>query len=545
MAIDALVNGESGLSARAKLNLVISTVNNVLTPQMIEPNAGDGTTDAWPAIEALLAVRQANGKTNYPKGPTIFFPAGKYNLASVGANGIQLKAETHLMGDHGGMGNAGAGSELIFPADCAGIVVNRYNTLNNAVESPTTGGADGSSVRRLVVTGGGGTSATAHGIWLKARAHIENVTVQKFAANGINIVAGAGTGGASEGNANDWFLKTIRAAENGLNGIFCDGADANSGVGIGCSAVNNGRYGIYDSSFLGNTWVGCHTATNGVALVGNNASGHSSFVHYGGIRYAAHPGSTEAAYVATTPGTDATVWVPIQSGSSHPTIPTWTAAQSSGTFFAGGAFRTEGGSSANLLLGCYAESGQGASDIADTTLVMGGSIYGAGFTRGGYFRGDDGNKLTAKGPNGGYAVDGTTIDISLGIDDANGDVLKFSHSSDNSAWPWRLRRSGSDWVLDNANSGSRIAMRFTGENTSEQMGTGAVVPYVATFPKLGLGSGSNVRLQTTGSAAPSTGAHARGEIVWNVAPSAAGYAGWICTTAGTPGTWKQFGAIEA
>jgi hypothetical protein len=45
-------------------------------------------------------------------------------------------------------------------------------------------------------------------------------------------------------------------------------------------------------------------------------------------------------------------------------------------------------------------------------------------------------------------------------------------------------------------------------------------------------------------AAPTTGTWKRGDVVWNTEPAASGYAGWICTTAGTPGTWKQFGAIE-
>ncbi|HDR4702404.1 BppU family phage baseplate upper protein [Bacillus paranthracis] len=36
-----------------------------------------------------------------------------------------------------------------------------------------------------------------------------------------------------------------------------------------------------------------------------------------------------------------------------------------------------------------------------------------------------------------------------------------------------------------------------------------------------------------------------GEVVWNSAPAAGGYMGWICTVAGTPGTWKGFGLIQA
>jgi len=44
-------------------------------------------------------------------------------------------------------------------------------------------------------------------------------------------------------------------------------------------------------------------------------------------------------------------------------------------------------------------------------------------------------------------------------------------------------------------------------------------------------------------AAPVAGTWARGDIVFNSTPSAGGYIGWVCVTAGTPGTWKAFGAI--
>lgn len=44
-------------------------------------------------------------------------------------------------------------------------------------------------------------------------------------------------------------------------------------------------------------------------------------------------------------------------------------------------------------------------------------------------------------------------------------------------------------------------------------------------------------------AAPTTGAHVVGEIVWHATPASGGNIGWVCTTAGTPGTWKTFGAI--
>lgn len=44
---------------------------------------------------------------------------------------------------------------------------------------------------------------------------------------------------------------------------------------------------------------------------------------------------------------------------------------------------------------------------------------------------------------------------------------------------------------------------------------------------------------------PATGTWALGDRVINTSPSAGGYAGWVCVTAGTPGTWKGYGVIQA
>lgn len=46
-------------------------------------------------------------------------------------------------------------------------------------------------------------------------------------------------------------------------------------------------------------------------------------------------------------------------------------------------------------------------------------------------------------------------------------------------------------------------------------------------------------------AAPVGGSYSVGDISWNSAPAASGFIGWVCVTAGTPGTWKTFGAISA
>lgn len=46
-------------------------------------------------------------------------------------------------------------------------------------------------------------------------------------------------------------------------------------------------------------------------------------------------------------------------------------------------------------------------------------------------------------------------------------------------------------------------------------------------------------------AAPTTGKWAIGDIFYTIAPVSGNFIGWVCVTAGTPGTWKTFGAISA
>lgn len=47
------------------------------------------------------------------------------------------------------------------------------------------------------------------------------------------------------------------------------------------------------------------------------------------------------------------------------------------------------------------------------------------------------------------------------------------------------------------------------------------------------------------STAPAAGDWVRGEVVWDSSPTASDFIGWVCTSSGTPGTWKTFGAISA
>jgi hypothetical protein len=49
---------------------------------------------------------------------------------------------------------------------------------------------------------------------------------------------------------------------------------------------------------------------------------------------------------------------------------------------------------------------------------------------------------------------------------------------------------------------------------------------------------ANSTVTTQGSAVPTSGTWKLGDIVWNTTPASGGTPGWVCTVAGTPGTWK-------
>jgi hypothetical protein len=97
--------------------------------------------------------------------------------------------------------------------------------------------------------------------------------VKGFGGNGIEIAATARGNGANT-NANNWSMDNVFVELNGGHGVHVIGADANAGVAVGVSASGNGGWGFLDESFLGNTYVGCHTQENkkgGYSVTNHNA----------------------------------------------------------------------------------------------------------------------------------------------------------------------------------------------------------------------------------------------------------------------------------
>lgn len=79
---------------------------------------------------------------------------------------------------------------------------------------------------------------------------------------------------------------------------------------------------------------------------------------------------------------------------------------------------------------------------------------------------------------------------------------------------------------------------FSGGDTAATRGIMSRITAGAYNPKI-----KAVFPNREGAAAPVDGTWIVGDIVWHATPASGGNIGWVCTTAGTPGTWKAWGTI--
>jgi hypothetical protein len=291
------------------------------------------------------------------------------------------------------------GTRIKFPAGKSGF---RFQYLDSSGLNGTRAAGEASSfsiLRNLRMVGGyGGSEGEYHGIVIRSHGVIlDNVWVSNFEGDGIYSVVAAG--GTPQGNANN--CRIIGGGAQGCrNGLFIDGADTNIWTIIGFDSGSNRRWNIWDSSFLGNSYFGCHTQAGGLI-----PGSPPSVVSYSGNRYCVKKDQGAGASLNAPSGTtaDNNWWYYMSAGgvSGGNNIDAWT----SGTIYRdGGAYRSDGGGNAgNVFSGCYAELGQGFAQIDAPALVTGKSMVG--WTRGVAVLTGELNGLHAYG--GGVTADGS------------------------------------------------------------------------------------------------------------------------------------------
>lgn len=509
-----------------------------VTPQQFGASF-DNVTDDYAAFRnALDYLEDQDPASDGGSNGTLYVPPGRYYLSEM----LSLHSPVRIRGEGAGMAG-GRATQLRWPSGSAGIVVNYVHS--DGYDAPIGGNigtADGSIIEGLALNGGtengawaGGAAydpdAEADGILLRGRAAIRDCQASYFQRNGMAVLAGS-DGNPLFGNANCFAIERCRTTVNGLHGLHIAGTDANAGLVSLVDASFNRRWGINDESFLGTTLIGCHTDANGL---GNGSTDIDSIVSWpaGGQRYAVVHGQ-EAAAATTEPGTDPDVWM--ECGDSI----------GGREWFSGITVRSGGGYKGGLLLGCYSEGGQGPSQL--TTAI--GGLHGSGFRQG----------LKAFSTSGSWLAsvdvaqtlnDGTTREIKLGDSTAGDNLFRtMRHNGMTADAYWHERHQAKD-IFAFMYGGGTIFRAGGVPDSGSFANAGTAGPLQLLFQANNLSvrihddaNGDGRRIYY-GSAAPTTGVHAQGEIVFNTGAAASGSVGWVCVTGGTPGTWKTFGAISA
>ncbi len=224
------------------------------------------------------------------------------------------------------------------------------------------------------------------GIRMHTGAKLKNIWIDGSPGNGILVAASVGWNPYA--NVNGFFITDCVANGGAMHGLYVQGSDANAGNVHGFLGISNRRWGIYDHSFLGNTYVGCNCSTNvdlrGVTSI--SRSGHTVTVTME-LEHGLLPGNIVGQWGEPDANFPGGRWPVI----ATPTAKQFTYYQAGpavsgvGVFLfmiGGGAYKTFDFNARNVFTGCYSESDQFGSEFASPTQVNGG-LHAAGFKDGG------------------------------------------------------------------------------------------------------------------------------------------------------------------
>lgn len=509
---------------------------NYYAGNFVTSNSALSGTDNLPAINAAMAFCEAWTVTQIRYTHPIFFE-GSVGATCYGFSGTIIpKNVVHLAGLCGGH-DLTVGTTFRFPPNTIGIEI-RPNILNNGIDEE----AGGSTIEGIYFYGGGGTDRTKHGLRLRARANVRDCCFDSFAGDNIHN-SGHASGGTSDPNygfTSGSHFERVLCRMAGNHNCYTVGSDASGSTFYSIQCRISRLAGIIDVSYFGCAFYSVEIDDYGNGRVGG--------VHRGGRHYLLVD-PTAGVGSSTTPGTNDVVWYDHEAGGVSATWPEWSAANtyeislpiwSNTGVFHGGYIEIFYAAHLTGSARAYGVFGQftiySAADLAVSTQTK------AFYSRTGY---------------GGYqyfththAMLGQYFEVNIGGVGSPGDEGRV--------WQHRAGADGDvSWMFSYINNQRDLGYRFgtngrfsfevTGVSTNEQAGSGVAQPRYLKLSGFMLAdqNGVNVRRHHSGTAAPTTGTWARGDIVWNVSPSASGKVGWVCTTGGSPGTWKPFGAIDA
>lgn len=330
--------------------------------------------------------------------------------------------------------------------------------------------------------------------------NLEGVQAIGFPGDGFKLI-GLANGTTPYSDVSKSVLINCSSGYNGNNGFYTEGPEANNIHFEQCNATGNYFWGIYDKSFLGNTYTTCHTAYNG--------------------KFA----------IMDTAGT----------GLGNP---------------AGGGYKTEGGTNYSRLLGCYSELADVQSVLSGKTILVGGFAENEGQALSGgdiYKINGGASAATVFADQGriairpGFVVPGSLHNIEAGTDgvgiraqygttgDAGTYFMTFNNTSGYKYAAYRYANGGDIIGLTGNATPSTIFGFAAGKNVSARFIVPGGVNLTVDNNRL------NYRNLRFGTAAPTGGTteYAAGDFILNTDYTNGTVVGWRCSATGTPGTWQE------
>jgi hypothetical protein len=336
-----------------------------------------------------------------------------------------------------------------------------------------------------------------HGIHMSAAASIENVNIEHFTGNGINIVA---TGKAVEtaGNANGFQVQNCTIGQCAGHGVYVYGNDVQGGLVQRTMAIINKGWGFFDESAEGNTYIVC---------LGEGILGH----------YKRKQGETNSNRDYKTMGATA-------NSESAP-----------------------GALNASCFVGCYTEAA--TNEVVQPSMVLGGHLAQDSVNT----SADAAAFLLSGGHKSGVAYRAPFVHqnkkgpmatwVEVGGNDRDMVALRWGTP------PGSPLLDYTQIIYDETKHWWMVRNNGTSDNDSLGLAT-TMLDLRAFAPHLpnGIfyGRANDLTLHTSGREEPTSGRWKVGDIVWNKDPSKA-FIGWVCTVEGTAAdgpVFKTFGAIS-
>lgn len=129
----------------------------------------------------------------------------------------------------------------------------------------------GSYIKDILLRGEGESDGYAHAFDIRTNVQFDRTHAFIFGGHGYYIIS-------QDGFPDNWNMQWARASRC-FDGIHVQGGDANNGVCVGGDFQGNRGWGVWDQSFLGTTWIGCHTAENMRGAYYTDTNGASTFVN--------------------------------------------------------------------------------------------------------------------------------------------------------------------------------------------------------------------------------------------------------------------------